>query len=113
MPSATGIPGRQHSTSSRESGDLPSKRRSSTGRGCPGEGCTWRGIISRLQSRASARPAISIVQLRSQQPACPDFCKPEKKDRKSVLKGKSVDVGVGIDGRRIIKKKKKENKKKN
>src|SRR3546814_7639728 len=33
--------------------------------------------MSRLQSRGSARPAISIVQLRSQQPACPDFCNPE------------------------------------
>src|SRR3546814_13453397 len=41
----------------------------------------------------------------------PKFTQPLREDRKSVVEGKSVSVRVDLGGGRIIKKKKKENKK--
>src|SRR3546814_17509182 len=62
-----------------ESGDRPSKRQPSTGRGFRGEGCTCWDSVSRQVSCALAQITSSTVPLRSLQPACTDSHNPGTK----------------------------------
>src|SRR3546814_15210663 len=66
-----------------------------------------RKIIDASPFRAISRPRRALEHGRTGGPISPASAVRGRKDRKSVVSGKSVSVRVDLGGRRILKKKKK------